>query len=73
MTGVGGITGIALGIAACAALGSIDAPDLIPIPILQLPVVVVALAVMVLVGFAAGVLPAWRAARVDPSQILRED
>ena len=57
--------------AACLLLGSLEVPDLIPVPILQWPVVVVGLAVMIGVGLAAGVIPAWRAARVDPSEILR--
>jgi ABC-type antimicrobial peptide transport system permease subunit len=43
----------------------------IPLPVLQWPVVAVGLAVMVGVGFAAGVIPAWRAARVDPAEIMR--
>jgi len=73
MTGVGGLAGIALGVLSCLALGAFETPDLIPIPLLQLPVVGVAFAVMALVGVAAGVVPAWRASRVDPSQILREE
>ena len=73
VTGTGGLSGILLGVAACLLLGSFEVPDLIPVPVLQWPVVVVGLVVMVRVGLAAGVIPAWRAARVDPSEILRVD
>jgi putative ABC transport system permease protein len=73
MTSVGGLLGIALGVAACAALTIPDLPDLIPVPILRGRIVALALGVMAFVGAAAGVLPAWRAARVDPAAILRVD
>jgi putative ABC transport system permease protein len=71
VTSVGGLTGVAIGVLACLGLGRIDAPDLVPIPILSGRLVVVALAVMVGVGVAAGVVPAWRAARIDPAVTLR--
>jgi putative ABC transport system permease protein len=73
MTSVGGLLGIALGVAACIALTIPDLPDLIPVPILRGRIVVLALGVMAFVGAVAGVLPAWRAARVDPAAILRVD
>jgi putative ABC transport system permease protein len=71
VTGTGGLVGVGLGIGTCLGLGSLDVPDLIPVPILQPAVVVLALGVMSFVGVAAGVIPAWRAARVDPALTLR--
>jgi ABC-type antimicrobial peptide transport system permease subunit len=39
--------------------------------VLRADTVVAALAIMIGVGVAAGVVPAWRAARVDPASTLR--
>lgn len=69
----GGLLGAALGIGACLALGQLQAPDLIPLPVLRPGTVALSLASLVLVGVAAGVVPAWRAARVDPAETLRMD
>jgi putative ABC transport system permease protein len=69
--GVGGIAGAALGVAACLALGALEVPDLIPVPVLDARIVGLALAVLGGVGVAAGVIPAWRASRVDPAVTLR--
>jgi ABC-type antimicrobial peptide transport system permease subunit len=55
----------------CLAIGSLDAPDLVPVPILSGRLVVAALAVMTIVGVVAGVVPALRAARIDPAITLR--
>jgi putative ABC transport system permease protein len=71
VTAIGGLAGVAVGVAGCLALGSLDAPDLIPLPVLTRQVVVTALVVMTGVGVTAGVIPAWRAARVDPALTLR--
>ncbi len=73
ITGLGGLAGLALGLAGCWALARLDVPDLVPVPILRGEIVVLALAVMGAVGIAAGVVPAWRAARVDPSLTLRAE
>jgi putative ABC transport system permease protein len=70
---LGGLLGVALGVAGCLLLGSFEVPDLIPVPVVGLDVVAAAIAVMVLVGFGAGVVPAWRATRVDPAVTLREE
>ncbi len=68
---LGGAIGTALGTAMTAALARVDAPDLIPVPILSYPIIGVAFGVMVMVGLAAGVLPAWRASRIAPAETLR--
>jgi putative ABC transport system permease protein len=71
VTSLGGALGVALGVGGCLALAGLDAPDLVPLPILNPGIVVTALAVMSGVGIAAGVIPAWRAARIDPALTLR--
>jgi putative ABC transport system permease protein len=68
---LGGIVGALLGVGACLALGALDLPELAPVPVLRADTVVVALGIMVGVGVAAGVVPAWRAASVDPASTLR--
>ncbi len=71
ITALGGAAGLLGAIGACWVLTLLHVPDLIPIPILQWNVVALALAVMILVGFIAGVVPAWRASQVDPALTLR--
>ena len=71
VTALGGIAGVALGVFGCLAIGSIDAPDLVPVPILSGQLVGAALGVMIAVGVVAGVAPAWRASRIDPAITLR--
>jgi putative ABC transport system permease protein len=71
VTATGGLAGAALGTAGAWALGRMEVPDLVPVPILRASVVALALAVMVGVGLLAGVVPARRAARIDPAITLR--
>jgi putative ABC transport system permease protein len=71
ITALGGLAGAALGSAGAWALGRLEVPDLVPVPVLKPALVWLALAVMSAVGLAAGVVPAWRAARIDPAVILR--
>jgi putative ABC transport system permease protein len=71
ITGLGGLVGVALGVGANLLLGSLDVPDLVPIPVLDPNIVILAIGVMGFVGLAAGVIPAWQAARVDPAHTLR--
>jgi putative ABC transport system permease protein len=71
ITAIGGVAGAALGAAGAWALGRVDAPDLVPVPVLSARLVWLALGVMTAVGVAAGVVPAWRAARVEPAVTLR--
>jgi putative ABC transport system permease protein len=70
---LGGLLGVALGTSACWAIGQIDAPDLVPVPVVQARIVWTVIGVMSLVGVLAGVVPAWRASRVDPALTLRMD
>jgi ABC-type lipoprotein release transport system permease subunit len=66
----GGALGFAMGIPLTSGVGSrlLQVP-LRPPPGLWLPVVVLCILVSVL----AALVPAWRAARLDPSRVLRED
>lgn len=73
ITGIGGLIGLALGIGGALALGAFKVPDLIPVPILQPWIIWLALSVVTVVGLAAGLVPAWRAASVDPSVTLRAE
>jgi putative ABC transport system permease protein len=73
ITGIGGLVGVGLGVGGAFALAHLQVPDLIPLPILRVWIVWLALGVMTVVGIAAGVIPAWRAARVDPSVTLRAE
>jgi putative ABC transport system permease protein len=73
ITSLGGLLGIGLGLAGCAALASLEAADLIPVPIVRWEIIAIALSVMTLVGFVSGLFPAWRASRVDPSVTLRDE
>lgn len=78
---LGGALGVALGVGGCLLLGSDafragiapDLRDLVPAPELSAAVIVVAVSVMSAVGVTAGLVPAWRAAQVDPAETLREE
>jgi putative ABC transport system permease protein len=69
----GGLTGVALGVGGCLGLGALALPDLVPVPVLSGRVVLLAVSVMLAVGLSAGVVPAWRASRIDPAVTLRMD
>jgi hypothetical protein len=71
VTAVGGLAGAVLGSAGAWLLGRLDAPDLVPIPVLRPGLVWLAIGTMTAVGIAAGVVPAWRASRIEPSATLR--
>lgn len=73
ITGIGGLIGLALGVGGALALARLAMPDLIPVPMLRGWIVWLAFGVMSFVGVAAGLVPAWRAARVDPSVTLRAE
>jgi putative ABC transport system permease protein len=73
ITGIGGLAGVVIGIAGCWVLAGIEAPDLIPVPILRPGIVALTVALLSGLGVAAGIAPAWRAARVDPAVSLRSE
>jgi putative ABC transport system permease protein len=73
ITALGGALGLLLGLGGCAVLAALDVPDLVPVPIVRPSVILTALAVLTIVALGAGVGPAWRAARVDPSITLRSE
>ena len=62
-----------LEIVVALVLGAFEMPDLIPVPVLRGWIVWLAIGVMTAVGVTAGLVPAWRAARVDPSVTLRAE
>jgi putative ABC transport system permease protein len=76
---LGGGLGVALGLGGALFLGSeifrAAIPpalrDLVPIPEPSAAVVLVAVSAMAVVALGAGLVPAWRAARVDPAETLR--
>lgn len=73
ITGLGGLTGIAIGAGGALGLANLQVPDLIPVPVLNGWIIATAAGVMTFVGLTAGLVPAWRAARVDPSLTLRAE
>lgn len=73
ISAVGGLTGIALGVGFCAFLGTLNTPDLVPVPVLQWPMAALAFSVMLLISVLAGIAPAWRAARIEPAETLRSE
>ena len=72
------VTGVAIGTALCVAgnrvlassLATIGAADLMP---QNLPVFTTVIIALLATSFAASAIPAWRAARVDPMQALRQE
>ena len=68
---VGGGVGMVLGTGAALALGAVPAPDLVPLPILKTDILWIALGVMLFTALTSGLIPAWRATRVDPALTLR--
>lgn len=70
---IGGLAGVAVGSALTLAMGSFDAGDLVPVPVYSWSAVSASLIVMSTVGVLAGLIPAWRASRVDPAETLRAD
>jgi len=78
---LGGALGVSLGAGGALVLGSAalrnnlapELRDLVPIPELSLGVIALALGVMAFVAVVAGVVPAWRAMKIDPALTLRAD
>ncbi len=73
ITALGGVLGIGFGVAACAGLARLHVEDLIPLPVLRPGIVATAVVVLVFVGTTAGLLPASRATRVAPAEVLRNE
>jgi putative ABC transport system permease protein len=71
ITSLGGVSGVLIGVLGCLGLAALDVPELVPVPVLEPGIVVVAVLVMIFAGLSAGLIPAWRAARVDPALSLR--
>lgn len=77
----GGGLGVAFGAGGALLLGSEwlraglnpDLRDLVPVPQLSADVILLALGVMASVALVAGVVPAWRAMKIDPALTLRAD
>jgi putative ABC transport system permease protein len=76
---IGGVLGVAFGAGGALFLAS-DAfrsgippalRDLVPVPELSAAVVLLAVVAMGVVAVVAGLVPAWRAARIDPAETLR--
>jgi putative ABC transport system permease protein len=76
---IGGAAGVAFGAGGALFLASdafrggipLALRDLVPIPELSAGMVVLAVVAMSVVALTAGVVPAWRAARIDPAETLR--
>ena len=74
LTALGGGLGVALGVGSCVLLERVSRnQDMIPVPQLGLPVVLIALSVLSFVGLTSGWIPARKAAQIDPAQSLRMD
>ncbi len=65
--------GVVLGIVAAIALGRLIASLLYGVSARDPLVIAAAAGLLLLIGLAASFIPAWRAARVDPSTALRAD
>ena len=70
---MGGLVGVLLGSALTLAMARIDAGDLVPVPVYSWSAVAISLIVMTTVGLLAGLIPAWRASRIDPAETLRAE
>ncbi len=73
VSGSAALGGVALGLAACAALGRISASQSLPHPIVSLPAVVVTFVAVLGVAVVAASLPARRVSRIEISEALRAE
>ena len=71
ITLLSGIIGIALGCAVCLGFAAAPRPKILGTPEISLLTMSVSVLTMVVVGVLAGVLPAYRAAGLDPVECLR--
>ena len=73
VSGSAALGGVALGLAACAALGRLSASQSLPHPIVSLPAVVVTFVAVLGVAVVAAALPARRVTRIEISEALRAE
>ena len=73
VSGSAALGGVSLGLAACAALGSISTSQGLPHPIISLPAVVVTFVAVLGVAVVAAALPARRVTRIEISEALRAE
>ncbi len=73
ITIVGGIVGMALGLTITGALRLLPLPESFPPPVVTMPTVIIAAVSNVIVGLVASILPARRAAALDPIAALRAE
>jgi putative ABC transport system permease protein len=73
LTGLGGLIGVVIGIGATVIAGFVmpTMATSFPAPVLTAPPVIIAFAVSLVIGLAAGGYPAYRAARLRPIEALR--
>ena len=67
------VTGLVVGIGGFAILGRVVADMLYGVRAFEPSIVALACAVMLVVAFVASAAPAWRAARLEPVEALREE
>jgi ABC-type antimicrobial peptide transport system permease subunit len=71
ITTLSGIIGVLLGVCISLAFAAVPRPDILAAPEMSLFTLAGSFAIMVLVGFFAGTLPAIRAANLQPVEALR--
>jgi putative ABC transport system permease protein len=67
------VTGLVVGIGGFAIFGRVVADMLYGVRAFEPSVVALACGVMLVVAFAASAAPAWRAAKLEPVEALREE
>jgi ABC-type antimicrobial peptide transport system permease subunit len=70
---IGGVIGYSLGALITIVANALTPPGSSPLFLLDLPITIFAIGFATALGAVAGVLPAWRAARMDPVTALRNE
>jgi putative ABC transport system permease protein len=68
---LGAALGLALSLGLVVALGALPIKEFVGVPTISATVLAATLALLALVAFAAGLMPARRAAALDPVEALR--